>query len=129
MTRRGGAPAALQAAHEYVRRINRREYDSIADLFAPDAVFGSPLGTTIRGREAIGEFYRRQMPTLDPMIWITSTVTEGQSCVFEFEARFLASATPDQIVVAIDHFTVDDDGLLQQFTMYVRPDPAETEDP
>jgi ketosteroid isomerase-like protein len=115
-----GAPPALRAAHEYIRRINRREFEAIAELFADDAVFLSPIGTTITGREAIGNFFTTFQPKLNPTVWIVSTVTEGNCCVFELEAR-IENAPPDAIGMAIDHFTVDDDGKVKRFVMYGRP--------
>jgi hypothetical protein len=115
-----GSPPALQAAYEYIRRTNRREFDTIGELFSEDALYCGPRGVVLRGRQAIGDFYARTHPTFNPTAWIVTTVTEGDSCVFEIEYR-LDGAAIDDIGAVIDHFTVDDDGLVKRFVVYVRP--------
>jgi hypothetical protein len=115
-----GSPPALQAAYEYIRRTNRREFDKIGELFSKDALYCGPRGVVLHGRQAIGDFYASNHPNLAPTAWIVTTVTEGDSCVFEIEYR-LDGAAIDDVGAVIDHFTVDDDGLVKRFVVYVRP--------
>jgi ketosteroid isomerase-like protein len=114
---------ALEATYEYIRRMNRRDFDRLSELFSEDAVFYGPFGM-ITGRAAIHEVYTTFQSKILPTIWLVSAVTEGNRCVFEFECRLEGET---RIGRAIDHFTVDGDGKITQFIMYQRPPDAPIE--
>src|ERR1700759_4312693 len=59
---------ARSLAQRYVDTTNRGAYSEIGDLFAPDAVFLTPDGQELHGRETIRSFYSEFLPTITPKI-------------------------------------------------------------
>jgi hypothetical protein len=112
---------ARALAERYVDTTNRGAYSEIGDLFAPDAVFLTPDGQELHGREQIRAFYSRFLPTITPTIRLASWFENGNECVFEIAARI--SGHPEEFVGAIDHFTVDPDGLASRLVVFTRPAP------
>ena len=105
-------------ADRYVELTNARQYDQLATLFADDAVFLAPDGREIRGRDQIGAFYEKFLPTLTPTLRLASFVEQGDICVYELEARIRDDA--DFQLGAIDHATLDADGLVARFAVYTK---------
>jgi SnoaL-like domain len=112
---------ARQAVVRYLALINAKRYGEIASIFAEDAVFLAPTGDTIRGREAINEFYSAGLEKISPVsVWASSQVTEGNCCVIEISAT-LPDEPEDKPRTVVDHFTVDDAGEVVRMAVYLRP--------
>ncbi len=106
----------------YIELINARRYDEIADIFAEDAEFLAPTGRTLRGRESIRAFYGAGLRKISPeKVWIHSSVTEDDRCVIEIAAR-LPGDPEDARHIVVDHFTVDEAGLVTRMAVYLRPE-------
>jgi hypothetical protein len=112
---------ARALAERYVDTTNRGAYSEIGDLFAPDAVFLTPGGQELHGRDAIRSFYSEFLPTITPQIRLASWFENGNECVFEIAARI--SSHPEEFLGAIDHFTVGPDGLATRLVVFTRPVP------
>lgn len=108
-------------AERYVETTNRGAYSEIGDLFAPDAVFLTPDGRELHGRDEIRAFYSEFLPTITPRIRLASWFENGNECVFEIAARI--AGHPDEFVGAVDHFTVGSDGLATRLVVFTRPVP------
>lgn len=105
-------------AENYVEWTNAGQYDRLATLFAEDAVFRAPDGRILHGRHEIGTFYENFLPTIKSNIRLATFVEQGNVCVYELEARVRDEA--DFKLSAIDHATLDADGLVTRFVVYTR---------
>jgi ketosteroid isomerase-like protein len=105
-------------ADRYVETVNRGAYAELRDLFADDAVFLAPYNKVLHRRNEIGEFYESFLPTIVPTIRIATYVEQGAECVYELEAR--SEDEGDFRLGAIDHATVDSDGLIIRFAVYTK---------
>jgi len=110
--------AARSFAERYVGFVNAGHYDQLASLFAPDASFLGPGGREFRGQEEIAAFYGTFLPTITPRIRLASLVEAGPHCVYELEAQ--VAGQTQYVLSAIDHVTLDDDGLATRFAVYTK---------
>ena len=115
-----GKPACAPAK-TYVDRINAGQYDQISSLFAPDAVFLTPTGQILTSREQIGQFYQKLLGRLQPAIVPISFIGDGRDCVMELVAATQLDKHARYRLSAIDHFTVNDAGLIAHMVVYLRP--------
>ncbi|WP_165818263.1 nuclear transport factor 2 family protein [Frankia canadensis] len=114
--------AARAAVDRYLHLINERRYDEIASIFAPDGLFLAPIGEEFRGREAIHGFYSAGLRVIAPAkVWASSAVAEGNVCVIEISAQ-LPGEEAGRTHTVVDHFTVDDAGLVTRMAVYLRPE-------
>lgn len=117
-------PVCATAA-KYVELINAGRYSELQSLFAEDAVFLTPVGKVLHGRDEIGDFYTAFLDKAVPEIVAISYIADGRECVMELAAR--TSLDPDDPnadkyqLGAIDHFTMNDDGEIAHMVVYVRP--------
>lgn len=121
-TSAAGSKSACAAPHEYVKLINAGKYDRIGSLFADDAVYMGPDGKTRRGSKAIGAFYEKLMGNLKPQVRAVSYIEHGDDCLMELDNKDKKSGKWE--LVAIDHFTVDPQGKVSKFIVYLRPGSA-----
>ena len=98
--------------------INRGAYDELAALFAPEAVFLGPGARVLRGRAAIGRFYKDFLGRIAPTIRISSYVEQGRDCVYELEAR--VAGGHGFTLGAIDHATLDEHGQVVRFAVFTK---------
>jgi hypothetical protein len=110
--------APRRFAEQYVELVNRGSYDQLGALFAVDAVFLGPNRQELHGREEIGAFYGRFLNEIRPTIRIVTYVEQGNDCVYELEA--MSSGSTEFVLGAIDHATLDDDGLVARFAVYTK---------
>ncbi len=117
----GGAASngACAAPHQYVDLINTGKYDQIGGLFADDAVYMGPDGKTRYGSKEIGKFYISFLGALKPRVKPVSFMQDGDNCVMELANENKLSGKYS--LVAIDHFTVDGQGKISRFIVYMRP--------
>ncbi len=114
-----GGAGACAAPHQYVDLINAGKYDEIGGLFADDAVYLGPDGKTRYGSKAIGEFYTQFLGALKPQVKAASFIQDGDNCLMELANQNKLSGKYS--LVAIDHFTVDGQGKIARFIVYLRP--------
>lgn len=105
-------------AETYVGIINSGDYATVGSLFAQDALFLAPGARRFEGRHAITEFYSKFLAEVVPTIRICTYVESGDDCVFELEAMHNGSDT--YALGAIDHATVDADGLVKRMAVYTK---------
>jgi predicted SnoaL-like aldol condensation-catalyzing enzyme len=117
----GGADSrgACAAPHEYVDLINAGKYNEIGGLFADDAVYMGPDGKTRYGAKEIGNFYTQFLGILKPRVKPASFIQDGDNCIMELANRNKLSGKYS--LVAIDHFTIDGQGKISRFIVYLRP--------
>ncbi|WP_458683839.1 YybH family protein [Prescottella equi] len=105
-------------AEKYVEITNAGHYDRLSSLFAEDAVFLAPHGRVLRGRGEIGAFYENFLPSIRSRVRLASFVEQGDMCVYELEAQI--NDETEYLLSAIDHATLDSDGLVTRFVVYTR---------
>jgi ketosteroid isomerase-like protein len=105
-------------AERYVELTNNGRYDELGKLFAADALFIGPGGRQFQGRDEISNFYQTFLPTIKPTLRMASFVEQGDTCVYELEAR-INDDTAFKLS-AIDHATLNGDGLVARFAVYTK---------
>jgi len=113
------ANGACDAPREYVKVISAGNYDAVGALFADDAVYMGPDGKTRHGSKEIGEFYKQFLGAYKPQIRAVSFIQQDRDCIMELENKSKKSG--EYVLTAIDHFTVDSQGKVAKFIVYVRP--------
>jgi ketosteroid isomerase-like protein len=105
-------------AETYTGIINKGDYAKLGDLFAEDALFLAPGAQRFEGRSAIAAFYTTFLSEVVPTVRICTYVESGDDCVFELEAMHNGSDTYG--LGAIDHATVDAEGLVTRMAVYTK---------
>jgi len=113
------AGGACSTPHEYVNLINDGKYSSVGSLFADDAVYMGPDGKTRHGAKDIGAFYAGFLPKLKPQLRASKFFEQGNECMLELENK--SGRTGGFAPVAVDHFTIDSNGKISSFIVYLRP--------
>ncbi len=94
-----------------------RDAAAVPGLLAPDAVFRSPaLFQPQVGRDLAAAYLRAALAVLGPEFHYHREWTRPGSAVLEF-----TSAVGGRQIHGIDMITWDDDGLITEFTVMVRP--------
>lgn len=110
---------ACAAPHQYVDLINAGKYNQIGGLFADDAVYMGPDGKTRHGSKKIGDFYTQFLGNLKPRLKPVSFMRDGDNCVMELASQ--NKRTGKYSLLAIDHFTINRQGKISRFIVYLRP--------
>ena len=123
--------AGCDIPDRYVGLIQEGRYADLGELFAVDAAFRTPLGQILRGREAIRDFYTGFLTRVQPFPRGTRHVwdKEARVCVFELQTRMRRNADGEWVndpsapysLSAIDRMEINDDGLIQEMTVYMAP--------
>jgi hypothetical protein len=107
-----------QVAKQYVSLIDKGQYGALGGLFADNAVYEGPDGKTRHSSKEIGEFYVKMLTRLRPDMKPASFIAQGSECVMELENK---DSKGRYVLTAIDHFTVDQNGKVTHFVVYLRP--------
>ena len=107
------SPARL-AGQNYVDRVNAGDLEGLVALFSPFATVLHPLGTFL-GAGAVREFYAGNILPHRPSLTASGWVADDRICAFELEA-----VTAGRTSFAIDHCTVDADGLIERMVIGYR---------
>jgi SnoaL-like domain len=108
---------ARATADRYVEVAKADGKDALATLFAVDGVFHAPDGVIYKGRDQIAAFYKRHLANVVPAFHIHRAAHNGSDCWIE-----LADGPTDQpTLLASNHFTVGDDGLITRLAVFLRP--------
>ena len=114
MTGMSELPCTVQRWFDYVHSRDVRALDA---LIADDAVFRSPAVFAPQEGKAMTMIYlTAALDVLGPTAEYRSTWSDDSSAVLEFEADLAGT-----VVHGIDMIRWDDDGLITQFTVMVRP--------
>ena len=112
--------SAAQIPDAYVARLNAGDAVRVTDLFADDAVHRGPDGVIRIGRAALLEFYEGVLTSGGLDMAVGTSAAEGNRVAFELVSRQACDdADP---ATAVDVITVNDDGKIQNFTVFYRPD-------
>jgi ketosteroid isomerase-like protein len=105
-------------AETYTGIISKGDYGKLGSLFAEDAVFLAPGARRFEGRPAIAEFYTEFLSQVVPTIRICTYVESGDDCVSELEE--MHNSSDSYVLGAIDHATVDAEGLVKRMAVYTK---------
>ena len=112
--------SAAQIPEAYVARLNAGDAVRVTDLFADDAVHRGPDAVIRIGRAALLEFYGDVLSNGALDMALGTSVADGNRVAFELISRTACDdADP---ATAVDVITVNDDGKIQDFTVFYRPD-------
>ena len=103
----------------YVARVNAGDAEHVTDLFATDAVHRGPDGQIRRGRAAILEFYEGILAN-GPQVAVGKSVADRDRAAFEL--ILLQGCNEEDTATAMEIVDINEDGRIQEFTVFVRPD-------
>jgi hypothetical protein len=103
-------PSSFQTA------VESGDAEAVLSCLAVDAVFNSPVVfTPYRGRDAVGPLLAAALDVFQDFRY-TGRTTEGDREVLVFEAR-----VGDRRVQGVDILRLDEDGLVAELTVMLRP--------
>ena len=112
--------SAAQIPDAYVARLNAGDAERVTDLFADDAIHRGPDAVIRIGRAALLEFYEGVLANGPLDMAVGKSAAEGHRVAFELVSRQACDdADP---ATAVDVIEVNDDGKIQDFTVFYRPD-------
>jgi len=104
--------------HPFRRAIETGEADGVLELFSPDVVFNSPVVfRPYHGREALGVILRTVMRVFEDFRYEREVGTEGASD----HALLFRARVGDRELHGCDFLHTGEDGLIDEFTVMVRP--------
>lgn len=112
--------SAAQIPDVYVARLNGGDAEHVTDLFADDAVHRGPEGVIRTGRTALLAFYEGVLANGPLDMAVGKSVAGGQRVAFELIS--LQACDDEDPATAVDIIDVNDDGKIQDFTVFYRPD-------
>ena len=112
--------SACATADRYVSLVAARRGEEIGRLFATNAIFLGPEERVLRGRDEIAAFYAANVARRVSHVIPLSFMDRGRECIME-----IAIATAEEPghyrLLAMDHFTIGADGLIERLLIYFRP--------
>ncbi len=111
---------AARVARLYIELVNQRRYDEIAKLFADDGLSLPPSRQVVQGRAALDAFYPQIAQVGPKLIAVGYTGTEAD-CFVEIAAEEDVDGMRRYVLVAVNHFTVNEAGLATRMITYARP--------
>ena len=114
-----GSPAA-KIAQRYIDLVNARRYDEISAMFADEGVSLPPSQQVVQGRAALDEFYP-QIAQVGPRLIAVGYTSAGNDCFVEIAAEEEVDGARRFVLVAVNHFTVNEQGLAMRMITYARP--------
>ncbi len=97
-------------------RAENKDFSAIDDVFAENVVFRSPLVfTPYEGREALTVILSNVVQVFEDFRYVEQVET-GDTAVLMFEAR-----VGDRDLQGVDILRFDDDGLIRELVVMVRP--------
>ena len=109
-------------AQKYIEFIDARRSDRVGELFAEDGVFLAPDGVLHQGRAAVKAWFDPVSTRGGPSNAVPLSFTSaGRECFMEIAGVLPAAGTGKYGLTAIDHFTVNDQGLIVRAVYYFRP--------
>jgi SnoaL-like protein len=106
----------MAGAADFRAAVEAGDLDTMVASLAPDVVFHSPvLFKSFEGREVVGVVLGAVMKVFEDFRY-TDQLVEGNVHILVFRAR-----VGDREVEGIDLLRADEDGLIEDFTVMVRP--------
>ena len=122
--------------------MQEHKYDQIGAIFTNDAVYFTAVGTVMHGRQQISDFYQKFLGDRRPYFKTDNYVEQGSFCAMEVQVKVrvdgagkvmlgadgAAAIIPDGssepgifVRRAMDHFTVNNKGLVTRMIVYDAP--------
>src|SRR4051812_33381010 len=96
--------------------VEAENWDQAVECLAPDVSFNSPVAfKAFEGKEAVSGVLRAVSQTFEDFRY-TDELTNGDTHILVFRAR-----VGDKELEGIDLLRMNDDGLIEDFTVMVRP--------
>jgi SnoaL-like domain len=107
---------SMAEGHSFRRAAEARDVDLMAETLRDDVVLHSPvLFRGFEGREAVGAILGHVGEVLEGLEYTDEAAGEG-TVVLRFEAR-----VGDLELEGVDYLQLDDDGLVTDLTVFMRP--------
>lgn len=104
--------------HPFRRALEKGEVDDVLELVAPDVVFNSPVVfRPYQGREALGVILRAVSRAVQDFRFEREIGAEGASD----HALLFRAQVGDRELQGCDFLHIGEDGLIDEFTVMVRP--------
>jgi ketosteroid isomerase-like protein len=102
--------------HPFRAAVEARDLDAVSVLLAPGVVFHSPVAfRPFVGRDTVTEVLRHVMEVFQDFTYVDELAGRGT------HALVFAATVGGKQVQGLDHLRYDDNGLIDQFTVMVRP--------
>jgi hypothetical protein len=121
---------ACTVGRKYIDLVQKREWEAVANLFAPTAVVYAPTGKVYRGAAEIHRFYTVEASQLTGLVARPQGFVGSKTeCYFEIWARskkdadgvYVLDPNGEFVRNAIDHFTLDDQGRVIEMVAHSAP--------
>jgi hypothetical protein len=100
----------------FKQAVESRDFEAAIECLAPDVVFNSPVAhKPFEGKETVGHVLRAVSETFEDFQY-TDEFTTGDTHALVFRAR-----VGDKQLQGLDLLRMNDDGLIEDFTVMVRP--------
>jgi hypothetical protein len=102
--------------HPVRAAIEARDIDALKALFADDIVFTSPVAFhPFTGRDTVAAVLAEVMEVFTDFEYVDELVGDGT------HGLVFSAGVSGRDVLGLDHLRFDDDGLVSEFTVMVRP--------
>jgi len=102
--------------HPFRAAVEARDLTGLSALLSPDVVFMSPVAfRPFRGRAAVTEVLRQVLEVFEDFRYVDELEGAGS------HALVFTATVAGREVQGLDHLRFDDDGLVSEFTVMVRP--------
>jgi limonene-1,2-epoxide hydrolase len=102
--------------HAFRAAVEARDHDAMVAAMAPDVLFYSPVAhSPFDGREAVAGLFTALLDTFEDFTY-TDEMRDGDTVALLFTAR-----VGDKRLQGLDWLRLDEDGLVREFTVMIRP--------
>jgi len=102
--------------HPFRAAVEARDLPAMSALLAPNVVFLSPVAfQPFRGRDAVTEVLGNVLEVLEDFAYVDELEGRGS------HALIFTATVAGRTVQGLDHLRLDEDGLVSEFTVMVRP--------
>jgi len=102
--------------HPFRAAVEARDLTSLSALLSPDVVFLSPVAyQPFRGRQDVTEVLGHVMKVFGDFTYVDELEGAGS------HALVFAATVGGREVQGLDHLRFDEDGLVREFTVMIRP--------
>jgi hypothetical protein len=102
--------------HAFREAVERRDHEGMVAAMAPEVRFHSPVAfRPFAGRDAVAELFGALLQAFEDFRY-TDEFESGDTVALVFEAR-----VGDKSVQGLDLLRLDEDGLVREFTVMLRP--------
>jgi hypothetical protein len=123
------AADACVTPKKYIAFVQQGNFAAIGALFAEDAVLYTPVGAILHGAKAIDQFYKTVVAGTPLAVEARTFVSDKNNCFFEIwsrstpnaQGKYIPDPSGELVRAAVDHFTVNDQGLVVQMAAFPAP--------